>query len=300
MKEKTLLINRTTMTNFKSQNNKIFVFKSNDDSVVTNTKPKELVFSSSKLCCKNLRIWRGNNFFNAIHDLFLNGLIQFRKLFFKTFRKEKSPFFKQGHILTSFHQEKGLSFQSVNGLHKRKGHQQDLLPLAKYYQALFLHNSFLTYAFLRKAYLNGLQYLYLGVQQAYQFSKCITDNTKYNMYNKKFKNLSTLFLCAFTLTGCSSDYTESFSTEPGKGSGWKSMSETHEQNTNETKKKEGALTVNSVTLQDGSALSGRHIDRMPDETLKIWIAPYADSENNLFDACFVKTIVKQGEWVALK
>lgn len=120
------------------------------------------------------------------------------------------------------------------------------------------------------------------------------------MYNKKFKNLSSLFLCALTLVGCSSDYKESFSTESGKGSGWKSMNETYDQNNIETNKKEGGVRINSVSLQDGRTLEGLHIDRMPDETLKIWIAPYADTENNLFDASYVKTIVKHGEWVALK
>jgi len=119
------------------------------------------------------------------------------------------------------------------------------------------------------------------------------------MYYKKIKILGVMCMSLFVLSGCS-NYTEHFATEPGKGSGWRSMSQTYAMDKSDEKEAFKEITVQTVFLQNEEDVTGRYIDRMPDETLKIWIAPHMDDDNNLFDGAFVKTIVKPGEWVAQK
>ena len=106
------------------------------------------------------------------------------------------------------------------------------------------------------------------------------------------------------LTGCT-DYRESFSTEAGQGSGWQSMSNTYQLDGKKLKKGDSIPDATSsfqpvYVKSESEVIDGRHIDRMPEETLKIWMAPYQDRDQNFFDATFVTTIVKKGEWIRLK
>lgn len=111
--------------------------------------------------------------------------------------------------------------------------------------------------------------------------------------------LFTLFCLA--LTGCS-DYRESFSTDPGVGSGWQSMSKTyvHNNTTDQKAEMDKDSNVDLVHVQESEDVLCKRIDRRPEETLRIWFAPFQDEEHNLYDASFVQTIVKKGEWLALK
>ncbi len=120
------------------------------------------------------------------------------------------------------------------------------------------------------------------------------------MYNKFVK----FSILCFLLTGCT-DYRESFSTEAGVGSGWKSMSNTYKLGGKKLKTGDPIPDVSSpfqpvYVKSESEIIDGRHIDRMPEETLKIWMAPYQDRDQNFFDATFVTTIVKKGEWIRLK
>ena len=120
------------------------------------------------------------------------------------------------------------------------------------------------------------------------------------MYNK-FVKFSVL---CFLLTGCT-DYRESFSTEAGQGSGWQSMSNTYKKDCKKLKTGDPITDTPSpfqpvYVKSESEIIDGRHIDRMPEETLKIWMAPYQDGDQNFFDATFVTTIVKKGEWIRLK
>ncbi|CAM4455704.1 MAG: hypothetical protein LEGION0398_MBIBDBAK_01463 [Legionellaceae bacterium] len=103
------------------------------------------------------------------------------------------------------------------------------------------------------------------------------------------------------LTSCS-DYRESFSTEPGVGSGWQSMSKTYDYNNanDQKQEKDKESNVDLVAVQESSDVFKKRIDRQPEETLRIWFAPFQDEENNLYDASYVQTIVKKGEWLSLK
>lgn len=124
-------------------------------------------------------------------------------------------------------------------------------------------------------------------------------NTKTRHEIKSF-GLS-LFL-SLGLCSCS-NYEESFSTTPGKGSGWKSMSKTYaleDSSHNEAVKK--TLQENPVEIQhdvEDSHLCDDQafIERAPEEMLKIWFAPYQDNHGNLYEASVMRTIVKKGAWV---
>lgn len=124
------------------------------------------------------------------------------------------------------------------------------------------------------------------VNQTYQTHLNRENTMHYKLY---------LFLM-IVITGCS-DYKESFSTDAGTGSGWKSMSKTYEFN-NEQKEKVEKSTL--LPVQEREDVLLRRVDRQPEETIKIWYAPFQDEDNNLYDASFVKTIVKKGEWLSLK
>lgn len=123
------------------------------------------------------------------------------------------------------------------------------------------------------------------------------------MTRAMIRNLG-LLLLPMWVVGCTQGH-ESFSTEPGKGYGWKDMTETQKEVHNE-------MTVESIdtnrlvpflpiiplvssTSRSTSALSG--VTRIPEQSLKIWFAPYQDSFGNLHEECVVHTVMQTGQWV---
>ena len=123
------------------------------------------------------------------------------------------------------------------------------------------------------------------------------------MINTKVK----LFLAAsVTLLGGCTTGQDSFSTEPGKGFGWKSMSETNQIIQNESM----GGTVGSPPLDGAAApilptvpqtyvvstgnFSG--IERIPEQYLRIWIPPYQDPTGNLHEESAIQTVIKGGQW----
>jgi len=122
-----------------------------------------------------------------------------------------------------------------------------------------------------------------------------------------------LAILSSLLFGCTS-YEESFSTEPGTGSGWKSMSDTYalgydqdqaEQDTkNMHQKEEKSLKpLYKDAISDGQndalycAGTSQSIDRRPEEYLRVWVAPYQDQTGNMVEGHFVRSLMKQGQWV---
>lgn len=125
--------------------------------------------------------------------------------------------------------------------------------------------------------------------------------------------LTTLFL-----TGCS-QYQEEYDCSAGKGIGCKSITEVKKmlnqgeidipESTTETYQGRGATgkmtimspVINNVPSKGVSPISfmdssGMLIQRTPEKPLRIWIAPYQDSEGNLREASVVHTVVQGGYW----
>lgn len=123
--------------------------------------------------------------------------------------------------------------------------------------------------------------------------------------------ISVALSCAL-LSSCTS-YEESFSTEPGTGSGWKSMSDTYvlghandrqKTETEQTQKNTPPLAVSytrdiDAAQRDALYCSGKSesIERRPEEYLRVWVAPYQDSACNMVDGYYVRSLMKQGQWV---
>ena len=117
------------------------------------------------------------------------------------------------------------------------------------------------------------------------------------MRNKNaFINILSLGTFCALLSGCSS-YEENFSSEPGKGSGWKSMSETYAMG------RTAALGDGKVTDSKQSSEkpvpieSDGSLKRRPEEFVRVWFSPFEDTDHNLYEESTVMTIVKQSQWV---
>ncbi len=127
-----------------------------------------------------------------------------------------------------------------------------------------------------------------------------------------------LFLIAVLTSSCflssCTSYEESFSTEPGTGSGWKSMSDTYalghildqkEKETENTLEKDvrhlDPLYKDAISDAQSDAFycAGQHeqIERRPEEYLRVWVMPHQDTEGNMVEGYFVRSRMKQGQWV---
>ncbi len=126
---------------------------------------------------------------------------------------------------------------------------------------------------------------------------------------KNNHNSIALILLPLFIIGCTQGQ-ESFSTEPGKGYGWKDMTETQKEIHKEITPEglnpmlmQGLLPipVTSVTYPI-SHVSGSlsSVTRMPEQYVKIWFAPYQDPVGNLHEECAVHTVMQTGQWVVPK
>ena len=126
---------------------------------------------------------------------------------------------------------------------------------------------------------------------------------------KNNHNTIALILLPLFIIGCTQGQ-ESFSTEPGKGYGWKDMTETQK----EIHKEIAPEGFNSMPMQgmlpipvtpvtypiSSSNGSLSSVTRMPEQYVKIWFAPYQDSAGNLHEECAVHTVMQTGQWVVPK
>jgi len=109
-----------------------------------------------------------------------------------------------------------------------------------------------------------------------------------------------LLVTLVLLGGCSTTGRDHFSTEPGKGFGWKSMSETHQL----IQRSMGSNEAISPAMQQpcivspvstgASAFEG--IQRIPEQQLRIWVPPYQDGQGNLHEESSIQTVIKSGQW----
>ena len=139
----------------------------------------------------------------------------------------------------------------------------------------------------------------------------MSDNSKVSNEKNRLFLIATVVSCAF-LSSCTS-YEESFSTEPGTGSGWKSMSDTYtlgnakDKQTvdqEQTQKSTQPLAVSYMRDTDAAQRDtlyctgkSESIERRPEEYLRVWMMPYQDTQGNMIEGYYVRSLMKQGQWV---
>ena len=133
---------------------------------------------------------------------------------------------------------------------------------------------------------------------------------KHVQINQMYLGISLLVIA---LSGCSTGK-ESFSSEPGKGFGWRSMSENHQRIADmyapvSLDVKPPVIADSSGTSAPGTDESGApyrvaaspwidtDVARTPEQYLRIWIPPFQDEQGNLHEEQAVHTIIQQGQWL---
>lgn len=103
------------------------------------------------------------------------------------------------------------------------------------------------------------------------------------------------FLVAVLILGGCSSGQDHFSTEPGKGFGWKSMSDTNQLIQKDISGHTGiAPIVPQPYMVSTANFDG--IQRIPEQYLRIWIPPYQDAQGNLHEESSIQTVIKSGQW----
>jgi hypothetical protein len=110
----------------------------------------------------------------------------------------------------------------------------------------------------------------------------------------RIKEVSVIAFC-LGLVGCSTTGQDNFSTEPGKGFGWKSMNETHQI----IQREMGGFNASQPITPQPYVVSSANfegIQRIPEQYLRIWIPPYQDMQGNLHEESSIQTVIKSGQW----
>lgn len=111
-----------------------------------------------------------------------------------------------------------------------------------------------------------------------------------------------LGLLLLSLSGCSTGQ-ESFSSEPGPGFGWRSMSENHQRiaamsDATPVDVKPPVIAEPALGVETRVAASPWiDVARTPPQYLRIWIPPYQDAQGNLHEEQAIHTIIHQGQWL---
>jgi conjugal transfer pilus assembly protein TraV len=117
---------------------------------------------------------------------------------------------------------------------------------------------------------------------------------------KKRIMIPSLFLF---LSGCTSN-NELFDCPAGKGMGCKSISEVNrmvdqgyfERSSDEEAGSLKALAPVAMTSEDISQTPPGGIERIPEQNLRLWIAPFQDEMGNFHEESAIHTVVRQGRW----
>lgn len=124
-----------------------------------------------------------------------------------------------------------------------------------------------------------------------------------NMYKKNCKCFCFSLLAAF-LSGCSGS-SESFDTEPGKGVGFRSISEVNKMvdrgQIDGIKKQEDGVISPIVTVEKPSMFDfipggDSKVMRRPEEHIRVWVAPFQDAVGNFHEGSVVHTLLNHGTW----
>jgi len=109
----------------------------------------------------------------------------------------------------------------------------------------------------------------------------------------------TLTALSFLVIGCTQGE-ESFSTEPGKGFGWKNMSETNDAIQREMKAADATPLTTPPAASVLPIIQNAHgqtdVTRIPEQYIKIWFAPYQDESGNLHEECVINAVMQTGQW----
>ncbi|MBY0281574.1 MAG: TraV family lipoprotein [Alphaproteobacteria bacterium] len=113
-------------------------------------------------------------------------------------------------------------------------------------------------------------------------------------------------LSACLLSACTSN-NELFDCPAGKGAGCKSISEVNRmvdegqfggnrEDSASSLKPLAPIALSSEEVSAFSPLSSVPIERIPEQNLRLWIAPFQDEAGNLYEESAIHTVVQQGRW----
>lgn len=154
-------------------------------------------------------------------------------------------------------------------------------------------------------------------------SASIHKNTLQDCIIEKLSVFALSTTLCLNLCGCSTT-SETFDCQPGKGVGCKSISEVNQLVNQQTGGKDteqdkqsilshntesfptpiivanspgseaSKASVNNITLSDTHT-----VQRMPEEYLRVWVAPFQDQQGNLHEGSIIHTVLKPGYWKML-
>lgn len=134
--------------------------------------------------------------------------------------------------------------------------------------------------------------------------------------SSKLIGVSFSVMLGVTLSGCSTT-SETFDCKAGQGVGCKSISEVNqlvdqgsfgsfvERDATLARDKQSVLPLESAPLStsviSGDSLPVEHsnglmVHRMPEEYLRVWVAPFQDQQGNLHEGSVIHTVLKPGYW----
>ncbi|MBY0463163.1 MAG: TraV family lipoprotein [Alphaproteobacteria bacterium] len=105
------------------------------------------------------------------------------------------------------------------------------------------------------------------------------------------------------LSACTSN-NELFDCQAGKGMGCKSISEVHRmvdqgyfgRSSDEESSPLKALAPIAMIPEESIQTSAGGIERIPEQNLRLWIAPFQDEAGNFHEESVIHTVVQQGRW----
>ncbi|MBY0280989.1 MAG: TraV family lipoprotein [Alphaproteobacteria bacterium] len=121
--------------------------------------------------------------------------------------------------------------------------------------------------------------------------------------NKNFIVPYLISSCLVFLSACTSN-NEIFDCPAGKGMGCKSISEVNRmvdqgQFGSSSDQETGSLkTLAPIVMvpEDIPQTSTSGIERIPEQNLRLWIAPFQDEAGNFHEESAIHTVVRQGRW----
>lgn len=116
-------------------------------------------------------------------------------------------------------------------------------------------------------------------------------------------NIKLMIPCLLFLSACTSN-NDLFDCPAGKGMGCKSISEVNlmvEQGhfgklDDEETAPLKTLAPVAMDFEEISQTSTHNIERVPEQNLRLWIAPFQDESGNFHEESSIHTVVRQGHW----
>jgi conjugal transfer pilus assembly protein TraV len=112
--------------------------------------------------------------------------------------------------------------------------------------------------------------------------------------------------CPLFLTACMGVYDDEFDCGVGKGVGCRSISQVNEMVNQgqvplkETEESEEDTTINieaMPSLEPLAAQQGIKVKRIPEKTVRIWVAPHEAQDGSFVEESYVNLVIEPGRWV---